>query len=229
MYRYELHLHTFPVSKCGKKTVRENLEFYKSIGYDGVFITNHFIDANINISPDKSYEERINFYFSDYEEGKKIGEEIGIKVFVGVENALNGTHFLIFGLEKEWFLEHPEIEQMEMKEQLALFSQNGAFISHAHPFREDKWIDYIRLFPGSVDAVEVINAGRDDFTNRMAELYAQNYGKLRTAGTDNHYGGDIGRLAGIETDEPINSVEDMIRLLKEGKTRLFDIKNPLKE
>ena len=45
MYKYETHLHTYPVSACAKYDVRLNLEFYKSIGYDGVFITNHFLNA----------------------------------------------------------------------------------------------------------------------------------------------------------------------------------------
>ena len=49
MYKYETHLHTFPVSNCASAEVRENLEFYKSLSYDGVFITNHFLDGNINI------------------------------------------------------------------------------------------------------------------------------------------------------------------------------------
>lgn len=48
-YRYETHLHTYPVSKCAHKGVREALLFYKVLGYDGVFITNHFIDGNINM------------------------------------------------------------------------------------------------------------------------------------------------------------------------------------
>ena len=82
MYRYETHLHTYPVSKCAKASVRENLEFYKDLGYDGVFITNHFLDGNINIEREKSYEEKINFYFSDYEEGVKLSKEIGIKVLL---------------------------------------------------------------------------------------------------------------------------------------------------
>ena len=67
MYIYETHLHTSPVSKCARATVRENMEFYKSLGYDGIFITNHFLDGNINIDSDVDYRERIEFYFSDYE------------------------------------------------------------------------------------------------------------------------------------------------------------------
>ena len=68
MYKYETHMHTSPVSRCAKATVRESLEFYKSMGYDGVFITNHFLDGNIDIDSNLPYEDRINFYFSDYED-----------------------------------------------------------------------------------------------------------------------------------------------------------------
>ena len=66
MYKYETHVHTAPASKCAIATVRETLEFYKSIGYDGIFITNHFLDGNINIDKNEPYEKMINFYFSDY-------------------------------------------------------------------------------------------------------------------------------------------------------------------
>ena len=64
-YFYETHLHTYPVSACAKAGVRESLEFYKSEGYRGVFITNHFLDGNINIDKSLPYEERLRFYFSD--------------------------------------------------------------------------------------------------------------------------------------------------------------------
>ena len=104
MYKYETHLHTYPVSKCARSTVRENLELYKEFGYDGVFITNHFLDGNINIDYNTPYEEKINFYFSDYEEAKKLEDEIGIKVFCGVELTYKGTDFLIYGLDKDWYL-----------------------------------------------------------------------------------------------------------------------------
>ena len=77
-YLYETHLHTAPVSKCARAGVRETVEFYKDNGYKGIFITNHFIDGNINIDRSLPYEERINFFFSDYEEGRRIGDEIGL-------------------------------------------------------------------------------------------------------------------------------------------------------
>ena len=78
MYLYETHLHTAPVSRCAGASVAETLCYYQSLGYAGVFITNHFIDGNINMDASVPYAERIHFYFSDYEEGEKIGKELGI-------------------------------------------------------------------------------------------------------------------------------------------------------
>jgi hypothetical protein len=49
MYKYETHLHTSPVSKCARASVKDVLEFYKSLGYEGIFLTNHFLDGNINV------------------------------------------------------------------------------------------------------------------------------------------------------------------------------------
>ena len=61
MYRYETHLHTSPVSKCARAGVRESLLFYKRLGYDGVFITNHFLDGNVNIDKTLPYDEKLEF------------------------------------------------------------------------------------------------------------------------------------------------------------------------
>ena len=96
VYKYETHLHTYPVSKCATASVEATLDFYKKIGYDGVFITNHFIDGNTNISKNLNYNEQINQYFSDYENGVLYGKKIGIKVFLGVEMSYAGSYFLIY-------------------------------------------------------------------------------------------------------------------------------------
>lgn len=224
MFRYETHMHTWPVSRCGKAEVKETLEFYKNLGYDGVFVTNHFIDGCINIDPSKSYEEKINFYFSDYEKATAIGEELGIKVFCAEEMSYKGTDFLVYGIDKNWYLEHPEFEKMKKSEQLPLLMENGALVIHAHPFREAAYIDHIRLFPRCVHGVEIINANRTEFENMMAETYAEAYGLLKTAGSDNHKGPAAENLAGLEFEEPINSVGEFIVAVKEGKGKIFKIK-----
>lgn len=221
MYRYETHLHTSPVSKCARKTVRENVEYYKSAGYAGIFITNHFIDGNMDCDRASAYEERINLFFSDYEEGVRVGRELDFPVFCGIEMSYGGTDFLVYGLDKAWFLAHPEIDGMMKTDELTLMMEAGALIIQAHPFREASYINHIRLFPRHVHGVEIYNANRTDFENAMAEQYAQNYGLLPFAGSDNHMGGDQKKFGGMESDTPLLDEADFISRVKSGEMRLF--------
>ena len=221
MYKYETHLHTFPVSRCAVAGVRETLQFYKEMSYDGVFITNHFLDGNVNIDINMPYEKKINFYFSDYEEGVKIGKEIGIKVFCGVELSYYGTDFLIYGLDKAWYLKNPQLMDMKKTEELKFMMKSGALVIQAHPYREAEYIDHIRLFPRCVHGVEVINGCRTDFENHMAKLYAENYGLIESAGSDNHKAGNQKQLAGLSCDEPITDEHDFVNRMKNDQMKLF--------
>lgn len=223
MYRYETHLHTFPVSKCGRASVKECLEFYKEIDYDGVFITNHFLDGNINIDLTRSYEERIEFYFSDYAEGVKLGKEIGINVFCGVEMSYGGTDFLVYGLDKEWYLAHPEIMEMRKSQELLFLMENGALVIQAHPFREEKYIDHIRLFPRTIHGVEIINPRRSELENKMAKYYAKNYGLIEFAGSDNHKASEQKELAGMCSEKEIFSETDFVKAVKNGEMNIFTL------
>ena len=225
MYLYETHCHTFPVSKCAKSTVRETLEFYRSMGYQGIFITNHFLDGNINTDRSLPYEERLRFYFSDYEDAVRVGREIGISVFLGWELSYGGTDFLIYGLSQEWFFSHPEIEGMKKSQELELLKNAGALIIQAHPFREASYIDHIRLFPRHVHGVEIINANRSDFENQQAENYAKSYGLIAVAGSDLHHCVTQKRLAGVMTDTPIIDERDFCQRILSGDFSIFTKEN----
>ena len=225
MYKYETHLHTFPVSRCAKADVTENLTFYKSLGYDGVFITNHFLDGNINCDRTKPYAEQIEFYLSDYEKALEAGKAIGIQVFCGVELSYGGTDFLVYGLDKEWFLAHPEIMDMKKSEELAFLMEQGALIIQAHPYREAKYIDHIRLYPRLVHGIEVVNANLAENANKMAAIYAQSYDLIEFAGSDNHRGAQQKLLAGIYFESPIRNVEDFICRVKNNQAKIFTFAN----
>ncbi len=221
MYKYETHMHTYPVSKCAKASVKESLEFYKQMGFDGVFITNHFFDGNINIEPTVSYEEKIDFYFSDYEEAVELGKIVGIKVFPGVEISYKGTDFLIYGLDKQWYLNNPQIMEMKKSDELKFLMDNGAFIVQAHPYREAFYIDHIRLFPRCVHGVEVMNACRNDIENNLAKIYAETYGLIEFAGSDNHTASGQKMLAGMCCEKPIFSEKEFIEKAKNGELNVF--------
>ena len=220
-YRYDTHVHTSPVSRCAKATVRQTVEFYKKKGYDGIFITNHFLDGNINIDYSEPYEKKIEFYFSDYEEALKIGEELGLKIFLGVELSYRGTDFLIYGLDKQWYLAHPEIMDMDKTSELRFMMEEGALVIQAHPFREAHYIDHIRLYPHCVHGIETINAERTDQCNDLGNYFADSYGFHKTAGSDNHVAGAAKRLAGMISSEPIKDEADFIRHVLADDMELF--------
>ncbi|MBR6509477.1 MAG: PHP domain-containing protein [Clostridia bacterium] len=223
MYKYETHSHTSPVSRCAGASVEDTVKFYKEMNYDGIFITNHFLGGNINIDSSRPYEEKIEYYFSDYEKALELSKEIGIKVFCALEMPHDGSDFLIYGLDKKWFLKHPEIMDIEKDKKLNYLRENGAFIVHAHPFRNAVQYDDVKLFQNNVDGVEIINASMDDYKNDFAKIYAEKNNLIMSAGSDNHFAEHKKDLAGVSFDKPILDEQDFINQLKAGKAKIFTI------
>ena len=81
----------------------------------------------------------------------KVGEQIGIKVFCGVELSYKGTDFLVYGLDKSWYLAHPEIMDMKKSDELKFMMESGALVIQAHPFRngctvlDTKFLDGVEI------------------------------------------------------------------------------------
>ena len=222
MYLYETHVHTSPISVCAKASVYDTVSYYKSAGYAGIFMSDHFIDGNFElVSRPLPYEERIERYFSAYEEAKEVGEELGIDIFPAIEMSYKGTDFLVYGIDKEWCLSHRDMDKMKKSELLSLMMQDGALLIQAHPFREADYIDHIRLFPRYVHGVGVFNACRKEFENTLAAQYCKNYGLIAFAGTDNHVGGERKLFGGMATDTPVRDVRDFIDLVLSGKAKPF--------
>ena len=214
MYRVETHLHTSPVSKCAHAGVKETVEFYKKAGYDGIFITNHFPDAD---NSDRTYEEKVNFYFSDYEKALELSETIGIKVFCGVETTYGGTDFLVYGLSKEWFLAHPEIMNMRQSDKLTLMREDGALIIQAHPFRVRGYLNAIRVCERYTDGIEVANAGNTPLQDAYAARYCKAKGLYTISGSDNHKSQPDSVLFGVGLEEKLDSAQDWVAHILQRK------------
>ena len=110
MYKYETHLHTKHGSACATISGKGQALEYKHAGYTGIIITEHFFRGNTCIPKDLPWEERINLFCRGYEEAKYYGDKIGLQVFFGWEETYDGQDFLVYGLDKEWLLNHPEVE-----------------------------------------------------------------------------------------------------------------------
>ncbi|MCQ2378486.1 MAG: PHP domain-containing protein [Victivallaceae bacterium] len=221
MFYYETHCHTSPVSRCARAGVEETLLFYRDAGYDGVFITNHFLDGNIALPENTPYQEGLDFYFSDYRKGLDFGKKMGLKVFFGVEHSYKGTDFLVYNLPESWYRAHPEIIGMKTSAMLSLMTASGALVVQAHPFREASYIDHVRLFPHCVQSAEVYNALQKDFFNSRAEEYVAAYGLIPFAGSDNHKAGGSPFYGGMASETPVIDEADFTRRVLEGKMQFF--------
>jgi histidinol phosphatase-like PHP family hydrolase len=215
-YKYETHLHTTEASACSKRSAAEQVRFFKDAGYTGIIVTDHFFGGNTNIARNLPWNNRIDLFCKGYENAREEGERLDLSVFFGWEAGFKGTEFLIYGLDKQWLKEHPDILSWSVEEQYRRVHEDGGFVVHAHPFRVRPYIKEIRLFPEFVDAVEVINIGnRNHDFDRQALLYAKKHKLPVTAGTDAH--GIEDGLSGVEFPYRLEHIKDFITGIRAGE------------
>lgn len=227
MYKYDTHVHTSEASRCGRMTGAEMARFYKKHGYDGIFITDHFVNGSTRTTPDMSWEEKMRVFCSGYEAAKAEGDRIGLDVFFGIEFNYKQTEILVYGLGADWLFSHPDCDKSDIREFSEIAHEAGAFIVHAHPFRQRPYIKAIRLYPDCVDAVETVNAAHleDMPHDRRAEWYASEFGLARTGGSDNHVENQV-LLGGILTECKLSGAEDYARAVLGGLVQPFKAPNP---
>ena len=142
-------------------------------------------------------------------------------VFFGFEYGVNAADFLVYNLDKEWLLAHPDIDKWDARRAFRLMREDGGFIIHAHPFRERGYIDCIRLYPRDVDGVEVYNGAQqnDEYMNERGKLYAMMYELPHTAGSDSHCVTDTFRCS-VVTEAKIEKPLDYLERIKAGKLKI---------
>jgi len=215
-YLYETHLHTKESSACGISWGREYIEKYLELGYTGIIITDHFFRGNCAVDRNLSWEKWVNSFCRGYEEAREEGELRGLDVFFGWEESFEGDDYLIYGLDKKWLLEHPELRHWSRKEQYREVRRNGGCVVQAHPFRQYYYISNIHLSTGCVDAVEAANAGNEQSADALAFAYADKLGLPVTAGSDIHFTDDIRSetVFGVYLDKKMESISDYVDAIR---------------
>ena len=230
-YRYETHLHTCQGSKCGRSTGAEQARFYKEAGYQGVIITDHFVGGNTAMPREGAWKDRIDAFCKGYEDALAEGQKIGLDVFFGWEECFarqDGGHdeYLIYGLDKQWLYDHPEVETWTRAQYIEGVRRDGGCMIQAHPFRKRPYITEILLGLRYCDGIEAANLFNDQWADVCAMRYAREFGLVTLAGSDNHLSGMPGKtekgfLFGIELDEPLKDILDLVRIVKnKGKIGL---------
>ena len=226
MYKYDLHVHTNVSSCCGQSSPEEQVKAYAEKGYNGIVITDHFI-CGCNGTPfsrELPWRERVDMYCTAYERAAKAAAEYeDFKVFFGAEYSYAGGHDLLFyGLHREFLYSYPEIEGMPVEDICKLLQNAGCLVVQAHPYRERGYIDpTVKPELYCADGVEVYNSCNYVEENEKAYKYACSSNKLMTSGGDIHSAKDdrIGR-AGIFTEKPVDSIDELVKILKSGNYSL---------
>lgn len=226
MYKYDLHVHTNACSCCGVSTPEEQVKAYAEKGYNGIVVTDHFI-CGCNGTPiprELTWKERIDRYYTAYERAAKAAEEYeNFKAFFGAEYSYAGGHDILFyGLHKEFLYEHPEIENMPVEDMCRLLQSAGCLVVQAHPFRDREYNDHsVQPELYCADGTEIFNSCNYEEENQKALEFALKNHKIMTSGGDIHSASDerIG-LSGIFTNKPIESIDELVKILKSGNYSL---------
>jgi hypothetical protein len=221
-YLYETHLHTRQSSRCASARGRDYIAYYQDAGYTGIVVTDHFYRGNCVADRNLPWREWVHEFCRGFEDAREEGARRGLDVFLGWEETFEGDDYLIYGLDKDWLLEHPEVRQWTRKEQHRALQAAGACVVHAHPFRQHDYIRELCLTPFLIDVVEAANAGNQDRRyDALALRYAEKIGLPLSAGSDIHHleQAKAGDLYGVYLRERPESSSALAAMLKNGGIR----------
>lgn len=209
-YLYDTHLHTRCASACSSADPKAYVASYQEAGFTGIIITDHFFNGNCRI-PQGPWKDMVDAYCRGYEEALEEGYRRGFSVFFGWESTYDGDDYLVYGLDKAWLLEHPQILGASRAEQLRLVHEGGGAVIQAHPFRNRSYIKALHLAPGLVDGVEVANEGNLISFDQSAYAYARRHKLYMTAGSDIHCNDAVGPMTyGVCSPTKWNSIADYV-------------------
>ncbi len=215
-YLYETHLHTLESSRCGHTPAREYVPFYLDHGYRGIVVTDHF-SGNPSYMPDRDspWRDQVDVYCRGYEEAREEGDKRGLQVFFGIEQKFDDDECLIYGVDKQWMLKHPDLPTWGRARMLSEVEAAGGCIVLAHPFRSRGYVSQITL-NACVHAIEAFNANNKPRDDLYGLAYAKYLHLPITAGSDMH---DICKdrpfgLYGVAFNEPWKDIFDYVRAIR---------------
>ena len=218
MKKIELHCHSIDASPCSTESAESIVDIYVKAGYDAILLTNHYARCVYEIYGCKSIDEYVDIFMRAVEKVKKAAEG-KIQVLVGAELRFDGSvnDYLWFGFDEEFLRKTPDLFEMGIVKFHEICQEKGWLVVQAHPFRNGMMV----INPAYLDGVEVYNGhvGHDS-RNFIARNWAEEYGLIKTSGTDLHYA-HVPATGGILTDEKVENVNDLIGVLKSGKYTLL--------
>lgn len=214
-YKYELHCHTAQTSPCAAIDAKDAVELYKSIGYSGMVITDHYSFRTFGTESSFKRQVDVEKFLKGYHAALEAAGE-NFTVLLGMEIRFFATtnDFLVYGIGEDFVRENGNMLFLGPKKFHELVKKNGGIVIQAHPFRQ-----YVhRANPRYIDGCEIYNAkDRKTDYNQKAEAWAKKNGfKIVTGGADFHRESQKENASGIITEKRIVNNGDLLEILKSG-------------
>lgn len=218
-YKYDLHVHTSPVSPCGDFTPEEVVNIYKSLGFSGFVITNHF--SFLRSKTFESPEDYAKYFLDDYKKAKEYGDKKGIDVILGLEIHFpqNANDYLVYGIDESDICKIIDCARSDYETFYKEFKNEKNLIIQAHPFRKNCFLENTKL----LDGIEIFNLhpGHNSAVGFAAKAAYENPHLLRIGGTDFHHEGHGGMCA-VVAKEKITDSFALAEVLK-SKDYIMDV------
>lgn len=218
-YKYDLHVHTSPVSPCGDFSPAEVVDKYIALGYNGVVITNHFQPKLVD-----KFENPTDFaeyFLNDYRKAKKYGGTKDFDVILGIEMRFpeNDNDYLVFGVSEDDVYRMLDFVFTDYETFYKGFKNEKSLIIQAHPFRKNCALQDTDL----LDGIEVFNLhpNHNSAVAFAAKAASENPHLLKTGGTDFHHETHQGMCATLFKER----IKDSFRLSEvlKSKDYILDI------
>ena len=211
-----MHVHTElsgDSSATVEKYCRAIQKYRRHRDFDGIILTEHSL-----------YDHRDSY--------REIGEKYHVLVFQGIEVDTKLGHLLIYGVTDR-FLKKIDISRKNLNSEDVIKTINdcGGIAVPAHPFRASKYgAALLRQDEGLNESsvIEELNGCNSPDENRKATALTEENGMKGIGGSDAHYANRIWFLNNAtEFDNPIHTIEDLVKELRHGQFRTISIDNSI--
>lgn len=213
-YKYEIHCHTDETSNCGRVPAAQLVEIFKSKGYDGAVITDHYSQMTFKgfdvFKAGKMYDK----FLLGYRTAKQAaGDDFTVLLGMEIRGVCSPIDYLVYGVTEDFVKSSGNMLFKYAHGFYKLAQKNNMLVIAAHPYR---------MYPvlpryNDVDGAEIFNGKESDENNAKALLWAKKHNfKILTSGSDFHRTTHQ-NFRGILTDEPIKTNDDLLRILRSGQ------------
>lgn len=212
-YKYDLHVHTSPVSPCGDFFPVEVVDKYIALGYNGVVITNHFQPKLVD-----KFENPTGFaeyFLKDYHKAKEYGDTKDFDAILGIEMRFpeNDNDYLVYGVSEDDVYRMLDFVYTDYETFYKEFKNEKNLVIQAHPFRKNCVLQNTDI----LDGIEVFNLhpGHNSAVGFASKTASENPRLLKTGGTDFHHETHQGMCATLFKER----IKDSFRLAEVLKSR----------